>query len=64
MMETKFPGGPGDVYRALAVPNGYLSNGTFWANLGSISLDTGDRDMRFVVANLAVSAISGATRQG
>ena len=58
-----FPVVPGDVYRALAAPNGYLSNGTFLANLGPISLDTGDRDMRFVVDDLAFGALSCATRE-
>ncbi len=54
---------PGDVYRVLAVPDGYLSNGTFLANLGPISLDTGDRAMRFVVDDLAFGALSCATRE-
>jgi len=45
------------------VPDVNLSKGTFWANPGSISLDTGDRDMRFVADDLAFGALSCATRE-
>jgi len=50
------------VYRALAAPNGYLSNGTFWANLGPISLDTGDRAMSLIATDLAFSDLPCDTR--